>query len=74
MTTQAMRHVMGMLGLGVLLTACAMGPDYERPAATIEDRYRMAESSVDAPSMANLPWWELLKYEQLNNLVQIALV
>jgi multidrug efflux system outer membrane protein len=48
--------------LAVLLTSCAMGPDYQRPAADdADDRFRMAEASVDAPSVANLPWWELLK-------------
>jgi len=59
--------------LSALLTSCAMGPDYQRPPTDSDDRFRMAEASVDAPSMANLPWWELLKDEQLQNLVHIAL-
>ena len=45
----------------------------ERPSADTDDRFRMAESAVDAPSMANLPWWELLKDEQLQKLVRMAL-
>src|SRR5689334_23546144 len=57
----------------VLLTSCAMGPDYQRPAADQDDRFRMAEAGVDGPTMANLPWWELLKDEQLQKLVNAAL-
>lgn len=59
--------------VSTLLMSCAMGPDYERPTPDKDDRYRMAEAGVDAPSMANLQWWELLKDEQLQNLVHIAL-
>ncbi|HKT35119.1 MAG TPA: TolC family protein, partial [Nitrospira sp.] len=59
--------------VSLLTASCLMGPEYERPAADGEDRFRMAETSIDAPSMANLPWWELLKDEQLQNLVRIAL-
>ena len=33
----------------------------------------MAETPADAPSLANLPWWELLKDEQLQALIKQAL-
>jgi multidrug efflux system outer membrane protein len=33
----------------------------------------MATAAPDAPSLANLPWWELLKDEELQKLVRIAL-
>ncbi len=56
-----------------LLTACAMGPNYERPATETADRFRMAQEAADAPSLANLPWWELLRDEQLQQLVRLAL-
>ena len=59
--------------LSALLMSCAMGPDYERPSPDADDRFRMAEASADAPSMANLPWWDLLKDEQLQSLVRSAL-
>lgn len=57
----------------LLLLSCAVGPDYERPATDAGDRFRMVEAGPDAPSLANLPWWELLKDEQLQKLVRIAL-
>jgi multidrug efflux system outer membrane protein len=51
-----------------------MGPDYERSKADTNHRFRMAEGAPDAPSLANLPWWELLRDEKLQQLIRIALV
>ena len=50
-----------------------MGPDYTRPQTDVEDRFRMAESSSDLPSPANLLWWDLLRDEQLQQLIRTAL-
>jgi multidrug efflux system outer membrane protein len=62
-----------LLASTLLLAACAMGPDYERPKTEEANRFRMAEGAPDAPSLANLPWWDLLKDEQLQGLMHIAL-
>ena len=51
-----------------------MGPDYERPKTEDAASFRMAEGSPDIPSLANLPWWDLLRDEQLQGLIKIALV
>ncbi len=59
--------------LSVLLTACALGPDYARPKVPAPESFRMAEAGGEATSIANLPWWELLPDEELQNLVRIAL-
>lgn len=56
-----------------LMAACALGPDYERPKGDVPDRFRMAAGAGDASSLANLPWWELLRDEQLQGLIRIAL-
>jgi outer membrane protein, multidrug efflux system len=50
-----------------------MGPDYERPKIAVEDRFRMADGSPDLPSLANLAWWDLLRDEQLQQLIRLAL-
>lgn len=50
-----------------------MGPDYERPKIAMEDRFRMAAGPPDAPSLANLAWWDLLRDEQLQQLIRVAL-
>jgi multidrug efflux system outer membrane protein len=54
--------------------SCAMGPDYERPKTDVAETFRMAEAPPDAPSIANLAWWELLQDEQLQALIKVALV
>src|SRR5437660_5190306 len=53
------------------LAACAMGADYKRPKIPAPDSFRMAE--MEGESIANLPWWELLRDEELQRLVRIAL-
>jgi multidrug efflux system outer membrane protein len=63
-------------GLGValgtlLVSACAMGPDYQRPETTMPGAF---EQTVDSSSsIANLNWWELFDDEQLNSLIRTAL-
>jgi multidrug efflux system outer membrane protein len=67
-----MRTVLA-IGLSCLLLSCAMGPDYERPKTEDTASFRMAEGSPDIPSLANLPWWDLLRDEQLQALIKMAL-
>jgi outer membrane protein, multidrug efflux system len=57
----------------LLLLACAMGPDYSRPNIATSDSFRMAEEPKDLPSLANMPWWELYRDEELQRLIRIAL-
>ncbi len=57
----------------LLLLACAMGPDYSRPDIPTSNSYRMAEEPKDLPSLANMPWWELYRDEELQRLIRIAL-
>jgi multidrug efflux system outer membrane protein len=56
-----------------LLAGCALGPNYQRPKADIPTEYRGAAQAAQAASVADLPWWEVFKDEQLKNLVQTAL-
>ena len=57
--------------LAMLLTSCAVGPDYSRPDLPAPDAFRMAEG--EGGSMAHLAWWELLRDEELQKLIRIAL-
>ncbi len=63
---------LALVALILFLTSCAMGPDYARPPVTTGDAFRMA-ATKEATSIANLPWWELLRDEELQKLVKIAL-
>ena len=55
------------------LAGCAIGPDYSRPDLSTPAAFRMAESTHEAASFANLPWWDLLQDEELQRLIRIAL-
>jgi multidrug efflux system outer membrane protein len=59
--------------LFILLSGCAVGPNYARPNVTVPTEYRSAEGQAQQASIADLPWWEVFKDEQLKHLVQIAL-
>ncbi|NOT23538.1 MAG: efflux transporter outer membrane subunit [Nitrospiraceae bacterium] len=59
--------------LSLLTFACAMGPDYSRPDIPTAGSFRMAEEPKDLPSLANMPWWELYRDEELQQLIRIAL-
>lgn len=59
--------------LPVFLAACAIGPDYRRPEVPVPESYQLAASAAEATSIADLPWWELLRDEELQKLVRIAL-
>jgi multidrug efflux system outer membrane protein len=48
-----------------------MGPDYKRPETPAADSWRMAPATAE--SLANLPWWELLKDQELQKLIRTAL-
>ena len=55
----------------LLLTACAMGPDFIRPQVDTAEKFRLSE--MEAESIANLHWWELLQDETLQQLIRQAL-
>jgi multidrug efflux system outer membrane protein len=55
----------------LLLSACAMGPDYERPTPEVPETYRT--ETVPAEYVVNLRWWELFKDPVLYKLVTAAL-
>jgi len=66
-------HRLGLFTSSLLLAACAIGPDYDRPKLSIPDKFQTTESAQEAESFANLPWWELLQDEKLQQLIRIAL-
>jgi multidrug efflux system outer membrane protein len=57
----------------VLLSACAMGPNYTRPDLKVPDKYRWAPDSAGATSAGDLQWWDLYQDPRLQELVRIAL-
>ncbi len=59
-----------------MLTGCAVGPNYSRPAVAIPQNFRAPEPlpAAQAASLADLKWFEVFKDEQLQQLVRTALV
>jgi len=62
---------LAMASVALMLSACALGPDYVRPDITTPGAYRMARA--EGESIANLPWWQLLRDDELQKLVRISL-
>lgn len=64
---------LAFLLFSTVLAACAVGPDFTKPDATTPNGFRMAEPGDNAVSIANTPWWELLKDQELQKLIHTAL-
>ncbi len=60
------------LAAAVLLGACKLGPDYERPVVPVPEGWRELDASEQA-SLANTPWWELFQDPELVALIGTAL-
>ena len=58
-----------------VLTGCAVGPNYSRPAVPVPASFRAPEPlpPSQAASLADLKWFEVFKDEQLQQLVRTAL-
>src|SRR5512143_4353975 len=56
-----------------LLAACAVGPNYKRPEMPIPPSYRFFEGEEQAQSIADAPWWEVVKDPQLQALIREAI-
>jgi multidrug efflux system outer membrane protein len=62
-----------LLAVSCAFSGCAVGPNYNRPKVNTPSEYRGAEGGSLEASIADLPWWEVFKDEQLRSLVQTAL-
>ena len=60
-----------LMSLAVLISACAMGPDYERPEVPVPDAWE----GSDAPgrSIATLDWWDVFRDQRMVELIELAL-
>ena len=57
----------------LMLSGCAVGPNYARPKVNVPADFRGAEGAAQQASYADLPWWEVFKDEQLKALIKTAL-
>ena len=61
------------LSATLMLSGCAVGPNYARPKVNVPADFRGAEGAAQQASYADLPWWEVFKDEQLKALIKTAL-
>ena len=61
------------LTLPLVLSACAIGPNYRRPSIEPPAAYRGAETTTSAASLADVPWWSLFQDPALAALIDEAL-
>jgi multidrug efflux system outer membrane protein len=65
------------LALPLVVSACAVGPNYHRPAVDVPPAYRGPDESAPAPStpesIADVPWWQLFEDPVLEGLIDEAL-
>jgi multidrug efflux system outer membrane protein len=55
----------------LVLAACAVGPDYERPEIDTPESFR--EPVDEGETYANASWWNVFQDDELNRLITIAL-
>src|SRR5947209_3154648 len=63
------------IAAAALLTGCAVGPNYHRPAVQVPATFRAPEPlpPQQAASLADLKWFEVFKDDQLHGLIRTAL-
>ncbi len=58
----------------ILLTGCAVGPNYKQPPVNAPNAYRDVQGPpAPAASLADRPWWEVFHDETLKSLIDEAL-
>ena len=66
------RYILSFTLLPLMFGGCAVGPDFSPPTVDVPASWRM-ETLAGAESIANLPWWEVYKDANLQQLVQEGL-
>ena len=57
-----------------LLSACTVGPNYQRPKASVPGEYRgTAPAQGPSESLGDAKWWTVFQDEQLQSLIRTAL-
>ncbi len=72
-----MRKLIAVSLVVVLLSGCAVGPNYKRPSVDVPGAYRgvsAQQATQSAPdSLGDLKWWEVFQDKQLQHLIHTAL-
>lgn len=67
------RHTLTLLALSLALSACAIGPDYQRPELSTPTQFKQSEGWTQAApgdALERGAWWQLYGDGELNALVE----
>lgn len=67
------RFATGVLGAFLVLTGCAVGPNYQRPTVSAPETFPHASPSSSTRSLAETQWWEIFQDPTLAALIRRAL-
>ena len=62
-----------LLPLVLVLPACLLGPNYNRPKVNAPPAFRGAQGAAQQASFADFPWWEVFKDPTLQGLIKTSL-
>lgn len=72
-----MRNCIALLSAALLLSGCAVGPNYKRPTVAVPTTYRGAvpdsTPQTETISLGDQKWWDIFQDEQLRSLIRTAL-
>ena len=72
-----MRRLIALSLIALLLSGCAVGPNYKRPSVNVPGTYREAipqeATQPAAESIGDQKWWEVFQDPQLQDLIHTAL-
>ena len=64
---------LSFLALFLLLSGCAVGPNYKRPNVAAPAVFRGSSEAAQQASFADLPWWEIFHDQALTDLIKASL-
>ncbi len=72
---RVLTHLLIMTVVAATLTACMVGPNYERPSMTVVEDWHadLKYKSIAQPSLAEQAWVDVFQDEQLRSVLQQAL-
>src|SRR5580658_10397658 len=75
--TNVIVNVILVLLAALVISGCAVGPNYHRPAVQTPTVFRAPDDSqrtqTQTTSFADLPWWQVFHDPQLQELIRTAL-
>lgn len=73
MARHSVRALSATVAAAALVAGCTVGNNYERPQMPAPDRFRFADGTAQAQTLADAPWFEVFADAELQGLIKEAL-